>query len=240
MIKFIVVEDEPAVQENIKKILRTISIKKDENIEIVYFKKYSEELQKEIDNELYRKVYIMDIALESEVSGIEIAEKIRENDWDSEIIFVTCHEKMFETVHRKILEVFDFIEKFRNMESRLIEDIQRIFNKKIDNKLLKLNGKNIDVEIYMKNILYITRDKEERKAIIHTDTDKVSFKVGYSLNELLDMLDYRFVQTHKSCIANKERMIERNYTKGYFILNNGEKVELLSRKYRKEIEAEWI
>lgn len=91
----------------------------------------------------------------------------------------------------------------------------------------------------MKNILYILRDKEERKSIIYTDTDQVNFKVNYSLTELLNLLDDRFVQTHKSCLANKERMVERNYAKGYFVLNNGEKVEYLSKKYRKEIDGEW-
>lgn len=238
MIKFVVVEDEPAVQESIKKILRQISIKNDQNLEIAYFKKYNEELQNEIENELYRKVYIMDIELENSISGIEIAEKIRENDWTSVIIFVTSHDSMFETVHRGILQVFDFIEKFKNMEERLTEDIQKIFDKKIDSHMLRLHGKHVDLDIYMKNILYITRDKEDRKAIIHTDTDNVSFKVAYSLTELKDMLDSRFVQTHKGCIANKKRMTEKNYSKGYFVLDTGEKVDMLSKKYRKEIDAE--
>ncbi len=236
MIKFIVVEDEQFVQENIKKIIRQISVKNDQDLKVEYYKKYNEKLQKEIDNDLYRKVYIMDIALDDSISGIDIAEKIRKKDWDSEIIFVTSHDQMFETVHRKILEVFDFIEKFQDMEKRLMNDIQKIFNKKIDSKTLKLSGKITDVEIYMKNILYITRDKEERKAIIYTDKDDVSFRVGYSLTELLELLDSRFVQTHKSCIANKNRMIEKNYAKGYFILDNGKKVEMLSKKYRKGIE----
>jgi len=238
MIKFVVVEDEPLVQENIKKILRQISIKNDQNLEIVYFKKYNEELQAEIDNELYRKVYIMDIELENSISGIEIAEKIRENDWTSVIIFVTSHDSMFEMVHRGILQVFDFIEKFKNMEDRLTEDIQKIFDKKIDSHMLRLHGKHVDLDIYMKNILYITRDKEDRKAIIHTDTDNVSFKVAYSLSDLKEMLDHRFVQTHKGCIANKKRMREKNYAKGYFTLDTGEQVDMLSKKFRKEIDAE--
>ncbi len=236
MIRFIVVEDEGIVQESLKKILRKVSIKNDKNLEVIYFKRYNEELQKEIENETYRKVYIMDIELKNSISGIEIAEKIREKDWDSEIIFVTHHDKMFEMAHRKILEVFDFIEKFQNMEERLEEDIQKIYNRKIDNKILKLNGKHVDLEIYLKNILYITRDKEERKAIIHTD--EVEFKVGLTLSELLEMLDKRFVQTHKSCIANKNRMIKRNYAKGYFVLDTGEEVPMLSKKYRKGIEEE--
>lgn len=236
--KFIVVEDERDAQEKIKKLLRKISVQTQIDLEIEYFKNYDEKLQKEIDNTLYPKIYIMDIELDGEVSGMEVAEKIRDNDWDSEIIFVTTHDKFFDKVHRQILEVFDFIEKFQDMENRLEKDIKLILSKKADKKLLKIKGNHADVEIYMRNILYILRDKEERKSIIYTDTDDVTFKVSNSLIDLLDRLDSRFVQTHKSCIANKNRMVERNYAKGYFILDNGKKVDYLSRKYRKGIDEE--
>lgn len=236
--KFIVVEDERDAQEKIKKLLRKISVQTQIDLEIEYFKNYDEKLQKEIDNTLYPKIYIMDIELDGEVSGMEVAEKIRDNDWDSEIIFVTTHDKFFDKVHRQILEVFDFIEKFQDMENRLEKDIKLILSKKADKKLLKIKGNHADVEIYMRNILYILRDKEERKSIIYTDTDDVTFKVSNSLIDLLDRLDSRFVQTHKSCIANKNRMVERNYAKGYFILDNGKKIDYLSRKYRKGIDEE--
>ena len=236
--KFIVVEDERDAQEKIKKLLRNTGLQTQINLEIEYFKNYDEKLQKEIDNTLYPKIYIMDIELDGEVSGMEVAEKIRDNDWDSEIIFVTTHDKYFDKVHRQILEVFDFIEKFQDMENRLEKDIKLILSKKADKKLLKIKGNHADVEIYMRNILYILRDKEERKSIIYTDTDDVTFKVSNSLIDLLDRLDSRFVQTHKSCIANKNRMVERNYAKGYFILDNGKKVDYLSRKYRKGIDEE--
>lgn len=239
MVKIIIVEDDKAVQEQIKQVVRKISIQKDINLDIAYFSKYDNNLQKELENTLYPKIYVMDIELENSISGIEIASKIRENDWDSEIIFVTCHDNMFESVHRQILEVFDFIEKFQNMAERLEKDFNKIISKKVDKKMLNIKGKHVDVSIYMKNILYILRDKEERKSIIYTDTDQVNFKVNYSLTELLNLLDDRFVQTHKSCLVNKERMVERNYAKGYFVLNNGEKVEYLSKKYRKEIDGEW-
>ena len=238
MVKIIIVEDDKAVQEQIKQVVRKISIQKDINLDIAHFSKYDNNLQKELENTLYPKIYVMDIELENSISGIEIASKIRENDWDSEIIFVTCHDNMFESVHRQILEVFDFIEKFQNMAERLEKDFNKIISKKVDKKMLNIKGKHVDVSIYMKNILYILRDKEERKSIIYTDTDQVNFKVNYSLTELLNLLDDRFVQTHKSCLANKERMVERNYAKGYFVLNNGEKVEYLSKKYRKEIDGE--
>ncbi len=236
MMKVIVVEDDTTVQEQIKKILRMVAVKNEVELEVTYFKKYNTSLKEEIENTLYPKIYIMDIELENSISGIEIAEEIRENDWDSEIIFVTCHDKMFETVHRRVLEVFDFIEKFEDMEERMSKDIQLILNRKEDKKILKLEAKHAVLELYMKNILYIVRDKEERKSVIHTK-ENVEFRVPYSLIDLKEKLDDRFVQTHKSCIANKNHMTQRNYAKGYFMLDSGEQVDYLSKKYKKEIEG---
>ena len=232
MIKFVIVEDNKALQEQIKQLLIKISISTNQEYDADYFSKYNDKLQAEINDQSFRKVYIMDIELENSISGIEIAQKIRENDWDSEIIFVTSHDKMFETVHRNILEVFDFIEKFLDMDKRLEKDILKIINKKYDNKILKIKGNNVELELHMKNILYI--EKEDRKSVIHAFENQ--FKTNLTLEKLLEMLDDRFARTHKSCIANKEHIVEKNYAKGYFLLDTGEKVDLLSKKFKKEIE----
>ena len=233
MVKFIVVEDKKENQEKIKKVLVKIGIQINQEYDVKYYEGNNEELAKEIEDTSIRKVYIMDIELDNSISGIEIAEKIREEDWDSEIIFVTSHDKLFEKVHRDVLEVFDFIERFIDMESRLEKDILRIIKKKYDKKTLELKGNNIEVELHLKNILYI--EKEERKSVIHAYGN--TFKTSITLEKLQERLDQRFIRTHKGCIANKEHIVEKNYGAGYFLLDTGEKVNLLSKRYRKEIEV---
>lgn len=231
MVKFIVVEDKKENQEKIKKVLVKIGIQINQEYDAKYYEGYNEELAKEIEDTSIRKVYIMDIELDNSISGIEIAEKIREEDWDSEIVFVTSHDRMFDEVHRNVLEVFDFIERFINMEGRLEKDILRIIKKKYDSGILKIKGSNVEVELHVKNILYI--EKEERKSVIHACGN--TYKTNLTLEKLQERLDQRFIRTHKGCIANKEHIIEKNYGAGYFLLDTGEKVNLLSKKYRKEI-----
>ena len=231
MVKFIVVEDKKENQEKIKKVLVKIGIQINQEYDAKYYEGYNEELAKEIEDMSIRKVYIMDIELDNSISGIEIAEKIREEDWDSEIVFVTSHDRMFDEVHRNVLEVFDFIERFINMEGRLEKDILRIIKKKYDSGILKIKGSNVEVELHVKNILYI--EKEERKSVIHACGN--TYKTNLTLERLQERLDQRFIRTHKGCIANKEHIIEKNYGAGYFLLDTGEKVNLLSKKYRKEI-----
>jgi two-component system response regulator AgrA len=231
---FIVVEDDKKTQETIKEVLRRVIISKDNTINIKYFTKYTSELKSIIEDNSTRKVYIMDIELETKNSGIEIAKMIREKDWESEIIFITSHDKMFETVYRGVYQVFNFIEKFYDMERRLENDIELIFQKNFDNKMLSVSNRNVDLQIFYRSITHITRDKEERKVLVHTDTNV--FKLNMNLNDIVNLLDERFIQVHRSCIANRQRVHEWNWTKNHFLLDNGGKVEYLSKKYKKEVE----
>lgn len=142
---------------------------------------------------------------------------------------------MFEQVHRNLLEVFEFIEKFQDFEKRLKRDLKIIYNKKADKKILKVLGKKVNVELYMKNITYIMREKEDRKVVIHTNND-VEFRVNSTLAEIKEQLDSRFVQTHKSCIINKDYIVSKNYSKGYVDLSTGLRLFCLSRNFKDEVE----
>ena len=53
-----------------------------------------------------------------------------------------------------------------------------------------------------------------------------------SMQEMLEKLDNRFAQCHRSCIINEDRIVEKNYIKGYFVTDAGEVITLLSRKFR--------
>lgn len=233
MIKVIVIEDDKIQQEKVKKIISKILFKSNEEIKIEYFTKYNKDLQKIIDDNSIRKVFIMDIELENNVSGIQIAKKIRENDWESELIFITSHDKMFETVYRGIYQVFDFIEKYHDMDERLEKDLDIIFKKNFDNKMFVYSNRLFDLKIYYRSILYIYREKDERKLVIVTDTN--TFKIGKSISEILELLDDRFKQCHRACIINTDRVHKYDWNDGYFVLDNKLQVDMLSKKFKKEV-----
>lgn len=234
MIKIIVIEDDKNYQERVKKLLRALTFKSEEEIKIFVYQKYTSKLREEILDKSDRKIYIIDIELENTYSGIQIAKLIRENDWESEIIFMTNHDKMFETVYRNVYKVFDFIEKFHSFETRLEKDVIEILKMNFDNKMFVYHGRNIDLHIFYKEILYIYRDTEERKVVIVTTKNK--FSVGLSIQETLTKLDERFKVVHRACIANLDKVQKFNWSDKYFVLNNGIRVDMLSKKYRKEVE----
>ena len=233
MIKFVVVDDDKNFSSSVKDIIRKVTFNIDEEIKIESFSRFDSNLNKEINNLSERKIYILDIELDGNKSGIQIAEMIRANDWESQIIFMTNHDKMFETVYRKVYEVFDFIEKFHEFETRLTKDLNVILEKNFDNKMFSYKSRNIDLKIYFKNIMYIYRDKEERKVIIVTDNNRYTINMG--IQEIIKHLDNNFAIVHRACIANRKRIQKYNWSEKYFVLDNGERVDMLSKKYKKEV-----
>ena len=218
MTKFVIVDDDVRELEKVESLIHEVV----EDVKIMKFTKITSELKAEIQNTDEHKIYILDIELANKVSGISIAKLIREVDWESEIVFVTNHDKMFESTHRSIYEVFDFIEKFHDFDKRLKRDIKEILKRNFDNKTFKYNANNVELNVYYRAILYIYRDTEERKLVIVTPNNK--YKVSLTIKEMLDYLDG---------IVNKNRVEAKNYKEGYFILDTGEKVYMLSKMNRK-------
>ena len=54
---------------------------------------------------------------------------------------------------------------------------------------------------------------------------------------MLEKLDDRFCLVHRACIINKSHVQKYNWASKYFTLDNGAKVYMLSKKYRKEVEV---
>lgn len=225
MVRFVIVDDDRDEILHIKSLLdEVVTIDK----EIVCFHKLNENLKNEIKNTDVRKVYILDIELNDKVSGINIAKLIRDVDYESEILFITNHDSMFESVHRGVYEVFDFIEKFHDFDKRFKKDIKAIIKRNFDNKMFNYKV----LSIYYREIMYIYTD--DRKLIIVTPNNE--YTVNMTIKEIMTMLDSRFRQCHKSCIVNTDHIEKKDYKNGFIILNNGMKVDYLSKKFMKELD----
>ena len=90
MLRFIVCEDKKQYQDKISVIINKVMMPYNFEYKISKYTEYNEELSKIIKNENEQKIYILDIEL-PEISGLEIASEIREEDLDSSIIFLTVH-----------------------------------------------------------------------------------------------------------------------------------------------------
>lgn len=231
MLQFILVDDEKIMRDKERKLLNEVLFSANIEYDILEYSHLTDELKTVIYNS-NPKVYIMDIDLNSKVSGLDIGKYIRNYDWDSEIIYITNHDKMFEKVFRNIYKVFDFIEKFDSMEERFKNDINQILLRKWDKKKFTYSNNRISFEIYLDDILYLYRDTVERKVAIKTVKGNI-FYVNKNINQIIEDLDDRFIQVHRSCIVNKDKVNVYNWANGYFVLDTGERIDMLSKTYKK-------
>ena len=165
------------------------------------FNDYNNKFYRVVEEKLPSKIYLLDIETPS-ASGIDIARIIRKKDVDSVIIFLTAHEELGNTILKNDLMFLSFINKFDNFEKRLLNSLNKALNILKTKRVIKINDRNIIYTINLDDILYITKDSYERKTIIKTDYNEI--KINLSLNELIKMLDGRFIQTHRACYINND------------------------------------
>lgn len=224
-----IIKDRQKVINNIKKFIDNNVI----NYSILEFSDYNNKFIEIIKSDLENKIYVLDIETPTR-SGIDIARIIRKYDVESPIIFLTGHNELGELVLTKDLNFLAFINKFDNSTIRFKKALNtalKLLNKR---HMLRFNDRGSIYSIECDKILYITTDTIARKTVIVTD--KHEYRVNNPLNFFIGELNDDFCQSHKSCIINKSRVTNLNYNNNIITFDNGTTIDLLSNKYKKEID----
>lgn len=232
MINFIICDDNLMITKNVSEIIDKVMIKNDLQYEKHIFNNYNKDFLNIIKKPLLNKIYILDIETPAE-SGINMARKIRKNDIDSVIIFLTSHYELGSVLLEDEIMFLTFISKFNNQEARIISAINKALKMIGHKQAIRFEDRGTVYTIPLKDILYITRDSVDRKTIIKTDYTE--FKVNKSFQEIFGMLNNSFVQTYRSCAANKDRISSVNRKSNTIVFDNGLTIDLLSDNYKKEV-----
>ena len=232
MVNVIICDDNDKDRNNVLEIVNNFMEKNKIEYKTHIYNDYNKNFQEIVESKIPFKIYLLDIETPS-ASGIDIARKIRNKDVDSVIIFLTVHEELGNVILKNDLMFLSFINKFDNLNSRLNNSLKKALNLLKNKRLIKFTDRNTIYTIDINSILYLTKESFERKTIIKTDY--AEFKVNNTLTELIDMLDDRFVQTHRSCYINNDRKVKIDKTNRIIVFDNGESTDLLSDKYKKVI-----
>ena len=100
-------------------------------------------------------------------------------------------------------------------------------------RILRLRDGNTLYTINLNDILYLTKESLSRKTVIVTDYNE--FYISQSLNSIKDLLDDDFIQTHRACIVNKNRVCKIDFKNKIICFDNNIEIDLLSNKYKKEM-----
>lgn len=127
MVNFVVCEDNKIILQRNIDIVNRVMFKNNLSYKVYSFSNYSKELNDLIKLDVGKKIYILDIELE-DVSGLDIARDIREEDLKSFIIISTSYIDYLPYTLKSKLMLFDFVSKFEDYDANLSSILDRALN----------------------------------------------------------------------------------------------------------------
>jgi two-component system, LytTR family, response regulator AgrA len=232
MLNFIICDDEEYIRKNVLKIISKLMMPLEAEYKTYEFINYNKDFDSLIRKKIGKKIYILDIEVNNK-SGLDVARKIRERDWESIIIILTAHYELAHEAFKSRLMLLSFVSKFDNYEQNICEDLKLAINiSNLKSTITFYSNKNL-YKIDPADVLYIIKSDLERKIIIKTFYSE--FKVTKTLNEIIKDLDGKFIKTHRACIVNTRNIKSIDYRNNIITFSNNDKINLLSRNYKKEV-----
>ena len=154
-------------------------------------------------------LYILDINLNHEMNGIDVARKIREHDFFGYILFVTTHADMSYLVFRNRIEALDYIIKVKAQDviKRVHECIKLAYDrcKETASEQAFFHVKSsIGIQrIPIEDIMFFETSHVPHKLILHTKSDRIEFR-----GNLKDVMDTSpdFFRCHKAYVVNTKNI----------------------------------
>lgn len=211
MLNFVLCDDNLLIVSKMKEMLEILFIKHDIDAQVGFFTDNPKRVLN-YEKENIIDVLILDINLNSDMSGIELAKIIRKNNKSVYIIFLTGHLEYSLVAYS--VKTFDYLPKPITMErleitlKRLLEDV-KFSNQKficIDNRTFLSHS-----EI---NLI----KKDGMKTVFCTNSQ--NYETYNSFNKLQTILPDNFIRCHKSYIVNTDNIVNINTNKNEIILHN--------------------
>lgn len=235
MLNFIIYDDEKQFLQKNKKIIDNCMMNYDYDYKCYSFDEYNEKFENIIKSNSDLKIYLLDIEGKNK-SGLDIVRLIREkyNDWSSIIIMITSHNEFKYDALGNRLYLMDFINKLDHWEDLLSEDIKRIINSYTNcGECLIYEFNHSLKRIEYKNIIYIEKEKDSKKCIIHTLYG--DYPIAGTICDILSKLDDKFIKTSRSTIININQVSEYDKVTNEILFLNGDRTTDISRLCKKDV-----
>lgn len=236
MIQFIICEDEKVLATEYKNEIDKFMMKYDHDYQCKLFSGYTKGFYTLAKTEQDFKIYLLDIKTD-EGSGLDAARIIREeyNDWTSLIIIITSYNEYKYEAFGKRLMLVDFINKLDKCKDRIQETLAVCMNLYDTRpKALKYVYKNIIHNIDYRHIVYIDKEQDSKRCTIHL-INKETIPYQGTINNLIEILDERFVKISRSAIINTDLINKYDLKANKIEFKNGEATEDISRDKKRGI-----
>ena len=216
MLNFVLCDDNEVILERLSKMLESLFIKHELNAQVGFTSTNPVDVLNYAKNNSITALFL-DIDLKSDLSGLDLAGKIREIDSNSYIIFTSAHLEYILTAYK--YKTFDFLPKPITLERleetfiRLVDDI----NSENDNSpYIKLNNK---IVVKLDSIKFIKRDG--MKLVFYTDGH--IYEIYSSFAKIEKYLPKNFVRCHKSYIVNTNKITNIDTSKNIIFFDDKDK-----------------
>jgi len=183
-------------------------------------------------------LYFLDIDLQSNRNGIELAQEIRKYDPRGYVVFVTTHSEMAILTFRYKVEAMDFITKdetetLPDMICSCIQNAERNYKTQLDssNRLLSIKLDKDSLVLDQNDIVAITTSDDSHKIIVHTKTG--IRQISSSLKEIQATLNSDFCQCNRSTIINMKHVLKYTRENALLHMSNKETYSVSIRMFGK-------
>ena len=211
MLNIYICEDDVKQLERMKKAVENTILIEDLDMEIALATTDPFEVLKAVEFSSSPGIYFLDVELNAEIDGIELASKIRNYDSRGFITFVTTHPELSYLTFKYKVEALDYVVKseFENLEVSIRNCILNANNKFLSAKremkkfFYAKCGQRV-LHIPYEDIIFFETASTPHKVIIHTLNRRIEF-YGH-IGQIGKELDDRFYQCHKSYIINRDQI----------------------------------
>lgn len=231
MLKFVVCSNNKKNIKCYELLVDKLLIKEETDYKYYNYNLPSDDLHKFIKEGEETKIYLIEES--DEISSLDLLKTIRNsyNDLNSFIIIIDKKGKVQE----------NYIENNYLINTKVIKNISKLPD--ILNQIIKFYIGKKDKLTYQYNgcfynitfskILYIEKQLDSKLCnIICTDN---TYCINSSLTKMLEILNKDFIRTHQSAIVNLNNVETIDFTNKIIGFINGEKTNLFSRSYKKEV-----
>ena len=173
-------------------------------------------------------------------NGVDLAEFIKKQDPNAQIIFVTAYDKYAPLTYRRRIGAIDYINKaldsremMQRLEETLTGAVQSINNlmKSGRKELIYKIGRRVN-KVEDTTIYYLENSTSQHKVNLITETGVAEFRSNISkINEENDFL----VKVSQSCVVNPNNINSIDFSKKTIKFPNGDEV-VFARSCRKTVE----
>ena len=230
MLNFVVCDDNKAILDRLVKMLESLFIKHHFDAEVSFSSTNAESILQYCQNNIVNAIFL-DIDLKSEISGLDLAEKIRKTNKQVYIIFTSAHLEYILKAYQ--YKTFDFIPKPITIE-RLDETILRMIDdinvKDTKSHFIRLNNRNTIINEDSINFI----KKDGMKLVFYTDNR--IYETYSSFNKISEELSPNFVRCHKSYIANINKISNVNSSDNTIMFDSEHDLKcFIGPKYKNKI-----